>query len=452
MKDDFKEISQLVTKIKAQDMSAFPRLYEITYQRLYFLCYSILKNEEDAKDAVQETYMKILASLPTLQESKLFVAWSNRIACNICIRMLSKQRPDLVEDELLYSFVDENQNTRPYEALERSEKLKALSSLIDSLEPVLRATLILKYFETMKIKQIALVMNCPEGTVKSRLNTAKKILKHAIEKERKGDILLHAFAYIPIRQALRYSAAQTVMAPEAANAVFQAVVTQNHMGQGLTFLPQPPAVPHPPAYGGIALAAGSAVAGTSAIALSAAVAFSPPAIHQVTVHQPEGAYTNGKVSVTATVTAPMQTFSELCLISDSGRKIDGNLEPDNLVRFLVSQNGSYTLHVVTSRQMEATATVIVTGIDRNPPEVVHYTYTETELVITLDDQGSGVDFTAVTGETAHGSPVCPLAVDETARTVTFAFPEENFRLCVKDLAGNISYHRIERVETQGTSE
>ena len=73
MKDNYKEIAILVERLKAQDKSVFPKLYELTYQRIYFLCFSILRNEEDAKDAVQETYIKVLLNIGSLQNNELFI-------------------------------------------------------------------------------------------------------------------------------------------------------------------------------------------------------------------------------------------------------------------------------------------------------------------------------------------------------------------------------------------
>ena len=101
MKNNYREIASLVSKLKANDQSVFPRIYELTYQKLYFLCFSILKNEEDSKDALQETYIKILANISSLQDNTLFIAWANKIAYSVSIRMVTKNSPDPVDDEFL---------------------------------------------------------------------------------------------------------------------------------------------------------------------------------------------------------------------------------------------------------------------------------------------------------------------------------------------------------------
>lgn len=443
MRDNFKEITQLVEKLKRQDDSAFSKLYESTYQRIYFLCFSILKNEEDAKDAVQDTYVKILANISSLQNDKLFMAWANKIAYNICMSMLTKPQPTLVDDDFLSSFVDINENNDPYHALERSQKVIALSSLINDLDPILRSTLIFKYFDNLKIKQIAEIMDCPEGTVKSRLNTAKKLLKSAIKQERKGGILISGFTFLPLRAAITFSASQVPMASEASNAVFEGILSQSGMSSELAFTPQPIARPLHFSYAPIVTAA---TVGAAAVTLSTVTALTPPAISNVKVHQPDTGYTNESIVITADIKNTLKSIRELYLTSPSGRTIKGTLDEANTARFFVSENGEYTIHVVTANDLKSAANATVTSIDNKAPSIIDYSYTETELILKLDDSDSGIDFSGIEGHTDSGGKIFPIACNEPAKTVTFTFPEENFRLSIKDRSGNISYYKVERIE------
>ena len=92
MKRNRNELVTVVKQLKENDSYAFSRLYELTYQKLYFFCYSLLKNEHDAQDALQETYIKIYSNLHSLENDDSFVVWMNKISYNVCITMIKKRR------------------------------------------------------------------------------------------------------------------------------------------------------------------------------------------------------------------------------------------------------------------------------------------------------------------------------------------------------------------------
>ncbi len=312
MKDNYKEIAILVERLKAQDKSVFPKLYELTYQRIYFLCFSILRNEEDAKDAVQETYIKVLLNIGSLQNNELFIAWANKIVYNICMRKMSKHRDNVADDEFWDKIADDDAHDNTSGTIEALEQAELLSGFINRLAPVLRSTIILKYFDDLKIQQIADIMECPEGTVKSRLNTGKRLLKAAIQSERKSDVFFSAFAFFPIRKALMLSASRSLMAPEYAGIAFENVIAQQGLSSSLSFTPRPAAKPFIHTYAPAA-AVSSAVASTSAVAISVVMVLAPPTISNVEVHQPNEGYTNQAVSVTATIDAPLKSIREVYL-------------------------------------------------------------------------------------------------------------------------------------------
>lgn len=190
MKADYIEIGNLVSQLRAHDPHGFTMLYEITHKEFYFFALSLLKNEQDAQDATQDTYVKILTSIHTLENNTLFIAWSKRILYHICLRMLDRKREVPVDEELLYSIIDISQRCNPLDILVENECKRTLIKQIQALSPVLSTTLFLKYYGHMKIHEIALIMDCPEGTVKSRISTAKKQLYHYIVIQKKNNFML----------------------------------------------------------------------------------------------------------------------------------------------------------------------------------------------------------------------------------------------------------------------
>lgn len=176
MKHLYNDLGSLVRRVKENDSQAFTMLYELTYQKIYLLSMSILKNDCDAQDVVQETYIKILDSIYTLNDESLFIAWSHRIAYHLSLRALQKRRNFQEEEQLTSEIPDCDTDHDPFTAMIHNDQKKHLARSLMRLEPVLRATIILRYFEYMKISDIAIVMDCPVGTVKSRLRVAKKLL------------------------------------------------------------------------------------------------------------------------------------------------------------------------------------------------------------------------------------------------------------------------------------
>lgn len=442
MKHDYAKLSALVRRIKQGDDYAFTRLYELTYQKLYFLCISLLRDQEDAQDALQETYIKILTNIHSLEEDKLFIAWMNKIAYNICLRMLQKNKTKTVDNEFILSISEQKIEACPEEHMMRASRAEFLASMIDTLDSEHRSVLILKYFEDLKVSQIAIVMNIPEGTVKSRLNTARRLLKSAIQKERRSDILFHLFVAFAIRQALVYSAKVSVLQVHAADTVFENVITAADL-PNLDFNPQAAALPTKPT---LPLSVKSAFLGVCTSAVIAGILyFLPPAFVSITSNSPESAFTNEAITVTAKVNTHLNKLQNFYAISDdSGQILSGTLEEDNIIHFIIHENGSYTLYAVTSNQKETSAQLSISCIDRKSAIIKNYTYTQDSLILYAKDDLSGIDYASIYGITAKGTTILPLEIDERAGKLIFSFPQDDFKLYLRDLAGNESVHRIER--------
>ncbi len=186
------KIAKLVEKVKDNDSQAFTSLYEMTYQRMYFLAYSILKNEQDAQDVVQETYIKILKHIKSLKDGKAFVKWAEKVVYTISIREISKRKSESMDDEVMNSIPDD-ESSNPLSKTVAKNDVDILTEHIYRLDPVLRSTLIFKYFDGYKITTISKIMECPEGTVKSRLSIAKKKLRESLTKSGRRDVYVGFF-------------------------------------------------------------------------------------------------------------------------------------------------------------------------------------------------------------------------------------------------------------------
>ncbi|NLC96354.1 MAG: sigma-70 family RNA polymerase sigma factor [Erysipelotrichaceae bacterium] len=175
-----KQIAKLVKKVKEGDSNSFAKLYELTYQKVYFFSLYLTKNETLAQDVVQETFIYALKQINTLKDDKLFVAWLNRINYTTALKILEKEKNISLSEEDLYSIPDHNPNSNPMKKIVVDSEKEEILSAISTLPYGLRAVIIMKYYHDMKNKEIAMALDCPVGTVKSRLNTARNLLKHKL--------------------------------------------------------------------------------------------------------------------------------------------------------------------------------------------------------------------------------------------------------------------------------
>lgn len=178
--------SNLIDDLRAGKDDAYQKLYELYADRIYILAFGVLQNEADAQDVVQRTFFSVYRKLFLLKNDKCFQKWLMKIASNESLMLLRHRKPedlygDESEDEL--SDVFQGEVMLPEVAAERSEEAEKLRAIIARLPEVQRRTLILYYYHEMKIREIAEVMECSEGTVKTRLRNARIRVKSEWEKQ-----------------------------------------------------------------------------------------------------------------------------------------------------------------------------------------------------------------------------------------------------------------------------
>ena len=165
-----------VKRAKLGDKDAFCNLIRINKISMYRVAKSILSKEEDVEDAVSEAILKAYKNIKSLKDESFFKTWLIRIVINESNTLYKKRSREIsVENE---HFVN----------LQVNDKYKdvTLYNAINALDDDLRTTTILFYFEDMKYKDIAKVLDVKEGTVKSRLSRAKEKLYNILKEELHG--------------------------------------------------------------------------------------------------------------------------------------------------------------------------------------------------------------------------------------------------------------------------
>ncbi|WP_433945580.1 sigma-70 family RNA polymerase sigma factor [Paenibacillus sp. SN-8-1] len=170
------ELEQDIILARKGNKEAFVRLIKANELSLYNVARSILKQDENCADAIQETILKAYRSIHTLKEPAFFKTWMFRILINECNTILRREKKVIVSDKLL---IDSS-------SMDRYGNID-LQKAIEQLEETLRLVVTLHYYEDISLKGISEILGTPEGTVKSRLHRARQILAEFLEgtKERK---------------------------------------------------------------------------------------------------------------------------------------------------------------------------------------------------------------------------------------------------------------------------
>ena len=153
-------------KAMAGDKEAFSRIIIQNKESMYKTAIVILKNEDDAYDALQDALIKMYSNISKLQNKEMFKYWSRIIIINSCYDLINKNKKVVNITTKLTENYDET--------VEDSYNCEdELVKILENIEPDLRLTVTLYYYDELSIKEISKVLNIPEGTVKSRLARAR---------------------------------------------------------------------------------------------------------------------------------------------------------------------------------------------------------------------------------------------------------------------------------------
>lgn len=210
-----KTIKELVLSAKNGNKKAFDKLYKLTSNDVWFTCVSLLKDEENAKDIMQETYITAFLKLDTLKDEEKFCGWLTAIATNKSKNKLKGKVEYQIDDEILIAETETDELMLPEEYITKTEKRKVLLQIMeDTLSFNQYQTVLMFYFDEMSISEIAQGLEISEGTVKSRLNSSRAKMKTAIEDyEKKSGDKLHGVVVVPFFTTIFKEEAKSLAVP-----------------------------------------------------------------------------------------------------------------------------------------------------------------------------------------------------------------------------------------------
>jgi RNA polymerase sigma-70 factor (ECF subfamily) len=182
---------ELIARARAKDYAAFEELLGRYEDKVFRLAFRILRNETDAKEILQETFVSIWRKLDTFKGDSQFGSWVYRIATNAALMRLRSHRrhPEVSTEELPIGYLDnygtpmpagENWSKRPDDELQSSELRKHIQAAVDALPDIYRTVFVIRDVEGLSTEETAEVLGISIPTVKTRLHRARIALRDAI--------------------------------------------------------------------------------------------------------------------------------------------------------------------------------------------------------------------------------------------------------------------------------
>ena len=184
------EDAALVARAKRGDREAFRSLVERHERKAYAVALGMVKNPDDARDIVQEAFLKVWKSLGAFEGQSAFYTWLYRIVANLCIDHLRKGKSQVeYDDQRVHeedqvagdeNILPQTAGLHPGRALESKELGAAIERALEELSPNHRAVLLMREVEGLSYREMADAMKVSEGTIMSRLFHARKKMQSAL--------------------------------------------------------------------------------------------------------------------------------------------------------------------------------------------------------------------------------------------------------------------------------
>jgi RNA polymerase sigma-70 factor, ECF subfamily len=189
----------LVRRALARDETAVRAIMKANNRRLYRLARGILRNDAEAEDVVQETYVRAFTRLDEFRGESSLSTWLSRIAMNEALGRLRRQRPDWpslpqhrLEAEVIQFPLSATED--PERSMAQREIREVVEHAIDELPEPFRLVFITRVLEGMNVEETAGILGLKAETVKTRLHRARTMLRANVEKKI-GPIVMEAFPF-----------------------------------------------------------------------------------------------------------------------------------------------------------------------------------------------------------------------------------------------------------------
>lgn len=194
IKENLHDLSdmEIASRLAGGDTAALEIVMRRNNQTLYRAARSILRNDEDAEEAVQDTYLKAYRAISAYKSGSKLSTWLTRIAINEALarRRKFQHRADLIQlhQSALISEPAEGIQMQPISdspesTVRRSEIRRLIEQHIDQLPEIFRSVFVLRALEEMSVEETAICLDLPEATVRTRYFRGRALMREAVARE-----------------------------------------------------------------------------------------------------------------------------------------------------------------------------------------------------------------------------------------------------------------------------
>ncbi|MDD8049417.1 MAG: sigma-70 family RNA polymerase sigma factor [Thomasclavelia sp.] len=422
-----------ITKYLNGNKDAFNDIYEDNYKSVYFMAYNFFNNEEDAKDIVQDVFVKVSKSIDKLENPITFNLWIKKITYNTCLSVARKkhiQVVDLGEEGSIDNYANDNNDYDVDNIVLSSAIEEEISLSLQKLSFPLKSVGILKYYDNLTNKEIAEILGIPIGTVASREHRMSALLTNDLEKKEITPKMLYSVipssfiqsAYLLLFSKLNLDSITsdkfiTGIIGTTAAVTGISVLAKASIGTIITCMI---------VGGGVAVknSQSTAVADTSSgIVEPAPIEFKAPTINAtITDVLYDTNYVNHEVDIN------VQT-------SNNNYK---NMLINGVNTSKISKNGTYTVTLIDDNdQIISSKEINITNIDMDAPDY-SYVVSNDSYTFKLSDDLSGVNYNNVKFY-IDGVINKNYSTNSSNNTITITCTKEHtYKLLVYDKAGNFN--------------
>ena len=196
------EDTELVRRALGRDGTAFRTIMERYNRRLYRIARGILRNDSEAEDVVQESYVSAFAHLDSFRGESSLATWLSRITINEALGRLRRERAavDLAVAETqrpeaqIIQFPQSGTSVDPERTMAQREILQLVERATDNLPEMFRIVFVTRVIEGMSVEETADLLGLRPETVKTRLHRARRLVREQLDKQI-GPVLMDAFPF-----------------------------------------------------------------------------------------------------------------------------------------------------------------------------------------------------------------------------------------------------------------
>lgn len=239
MKNKFNYVDETVIR-KAQhgDVDAFSSIYKAHYNQVYFVACQYYRDEEIAKDIVQEVFILVFRKIKELRNPEAFSLWLRKITYSVCMNQGRRKMQiiDLGENKSIEDFKD-HKGVSAAKEFENTRIKEVIFESLDTMSDSLKEVGLLRYYEGLQIEEIAELLVIPKGTVNSRLNRIRKKLQ--VDLKNQGispNSYVFALSPMILQTLYREFSTRFVLNQQASMEILQSILQPKHIAKTAVLL------------------------------------------------------------------------------------------------------------------------------------------------------------------------------------------------------------------------